>query len=146
MARSQLGRCTRRTRKVAFADGSSTELTIVPTGDPSAPVVLCLPAMGVRSGYYELLADALADQGFTAVLADLRGSGSSSVRAGRRVRGWWAWGIVAAVFLTVGVLRWPMIPVVLAAVPASILLAWRGERLGTRREERPGTSGEARGG
>jgi predicted alpha/beta hydrolase len=71
--------------EVAFADGSSTELTIVRTGDSSAPVVLCLPAMGVRSGYYELLADALADEGFTAVLADLRGSGSSSVRAGRRV-------------------------------------------------------------
>lgn len=71
--------------QVPFADGSSTELTVVRADDPSAPVVLCLPAMGVRAGYYELLADALADEGFSAVLADLRGSGTSSVRAGRRV-------------------------------------------------------------
>ncbi|GIG21119.1 hypothetical protein Cch01nite_18430 [Cellulomonas chitinilytica] len=71
--------------EVVFADGSTTELTVFPSGGPSDPVVLCLPAMGVRAGYYELLADVLAEAGFNAVLADLRGTGGSSVRAGRRV-------------------------------------------------------------
>ncbi|WP_131737924.1 alpha/beta hydrolase family protein [Actinomadura roseirufa] len=70
---------------LSFADGSATELTIVRADDPSAPVVLCLPAMGVRSSYYEVLADVLAESGFHAVLADLRGGGESSVRASRRV-------------------------------------------------------------
>lgn len=74
---------------VSFDDGSSTQLGILPatgtTGNDIAPVVLCLPAMGVTSGYYERLADALTDKGFHAVLLDLRGSGSSSVRASRRV-------------------------------------------------------------
>jgi predicted alpha/beta hydrolase len=41
--------------------------------------------MGVKSSYYEVLADVLAESGFHAVLADLRGSGASSVRASRRV-------------------------------------------------------------
>jgi len=71
--------------KVTFPDGHSTELTLFPSGDPSDPVVLCLPAMGVRSGYYELLADSLVEARMNAVLVDLRGSGSSSVRPGRRV-------------------------------------------------------------
>jgi predicted alpha/beta hydrolase len=71
--------------KVAFPDGHSTEITLLRSGAPSDPVVLCLPAMGVRSGYYELLGDSLVEAGVNAVLVDLRGSGSSSVRPGRRV-------------------------------------------------------------
>jgi predicted alpha/beta hydrolase len=71
--------------RVAFFDGSSTELTVMRADAPAAPVVLCLPAMGVRSGYYEVLGDVLAESGFHAVLADLRGSGTSSVRASRRI-------------------------------------------------------------
>lgn len=71
--------------KVAFTDGSSTDLAVFRTGDPADPVILCLPAMGVKAGYYEVLGDTLAEQGFNTVLADLRGSGGSSVRAARRV-------------------------------------------------------------
>jgi predicted alpha/beta hydrolase len=70
--------------EVAFDDGSSTGLTVVATETADAPVVLCLPAMGVRASYYEILADALAEEGFHAVLADHRGSGESSVRASRK--------------------------------------------------------------
>jgi predicted alpha/beta hydrolase len=69
---------------VSFRDGSFTELTVMPSDDPNAPVVVCLPAMGVSAGYYEVLGDALADAGFHAVLADLRGNGTSSVRASRQ--------------------------------------------------------------
>jgi predicted alpha/beta hydrolase len=62
-----------------------TELTLFRTGDPTDPVVVFLPAMGVDARYYEVLADTLAEYGFNTVLADLRGNGHSSVRASRRV-------------------------------------------------------------
>jgi len=70
---------------VAFDDGSSTELTVMLSTEPDAPVVVCLPAMGVPAVYYEMLGDTLADAGFHAVLADLRGNGASSVRPSRRL-------------------------------------------------------------
>jgi predicted alpha/beta hydrolase len=70
---------------VSFADGSSTKLKIFRGLDDNAPVILCLPAMGVTGGYYEILADAFADHGSTVVLADFRGSGESSVRPNRRM-------------------------------------------------------------
>lgn len=72
-------------KKVVFRDGSSTELRLFRASAPGAPAVLCLPAMGVRASYYEMLGDTLAEQGFHTALADLRGNGTSSVRASRRV-------------------------------------------------------------
>src|SRR3954466_12458841 len=74
-----------RELNVTFRDGSSTKLQIFATTEADAEVILCLPAMGVTSSYYEILADVLTDNGFTTVLADLRGSGQSSVRANRSV-------------------------------------------------------------
>jgi chromate transporter len=53
------------------------------------------------------------------------------VRAARRVeRRWTALAMLAAIFLGVGVLRWPMVWVVLAATPLSVALAWRQGRGG----------------
>ncbi|MGH9380613.1 MAG: alpha/beta fold hydrolase [Thermoanaerobaculia bacterium] len=72
-------------KKVYFRDGSSTELCLFRANAPDAPVVLCLPAMGVRASYYEVFGDTLAEQGFHTALADLRGHGTSSVRPSRRV-------------------------------------------------------------
>ncbi|MCO6415758.1 chromate transporter [Siccirubricoccus sp. KC 17139] len=57
-------------------------------------------------------------------VAGLANSLSVAARAGRRLRGVRAWGIVALVFVAVGLLRWPMIPVVLVAIPLSIALSW----------------------
>jgi predicted alpha/beta hydrolase len=74
-----------RRETISFSDGSSTTISVFPANDPSAPVVLCLPAMGVRANYYEILGDTLVDLGFNVALADLRGAGDSSVRASRRV-------------------------------------------------------------
>ncbi|GAA3816409.1 alpha/beta fold hydrolase [Sphaerisporangium flaviroseum] len=68
---------------VAFSDGGSTGLVVFRGGEADAPVVLCLPAMGVRAGYYAAVGAELAERGFTAVLADLRGNGGSSVRPSR---------------------------------------------------------------
>jgi chromate transporter len=48
--------------------------------------------------------------------------------AARRVRGAELWGAAAATFLAVGVLRLPVIPVVLVLAPIGVGLAWRGGR------------------
>ncbi|APU44709.1 hypothetical protein UK14_20650 [Streptomyces sp. NRRL F-4428] len=55
-------------------------------GDPSAPVLVCMPAMGTRAAAYTPLADALAEAGFQVAVGELRGQGTSSVRVGRGVR------------------------------------------------------------
>ena len=54
---------------------------------PTAPVCLCLPAMGASASYYRPFAQALARAlAGTVVLADLRGQGESEVRASRGAR------------------------------------------------------------
>lgn len=77
---------TDSTLHVEDGDGASSELTVfrAPRADAKAPVLVCLPAMGVAASYYAPLAEALRGQGCHAVTADLRGIGSSSVRASRR--------------------------------------------------------------
>lgn len=50
---------------------------------PDAPVVVCLPALGIDAGYYTPLAQALASGGAHAVLADFPGRGASPLHASR---------------------------------------------------------------
>lgn len=57
--------------------------------------------------------------------AGLANSLTVGLRTARRMRRAWPWAIAVATFLSVGVLRWPMIPVVLVLVPLSVALAWR---------------------
>ncbi len=50
------------------------------------------------------------------------------LRTARRMRGA-ASGVVAGIiFVTVGVLRWPMLPMALTLGPLSVWLAWHGAR------------------
>jgi chromate transporter len=60
--------------------------------------------------------------------AGLANSCAVGALAARRLRGVGLWGVAAATFVAVGVLRWPMIPVVLALAPVGIGLAWREAR------------------
>ncbi|MBK1657668.1 chromate transporter [Paracraurococcus ruber] len=60
--------------------------------------------------------------------AGLANSLTVGLRTARRMRGWWPWAVAVLTFLAIGVLRLPMIPVVLVLVPASIALAWRAGR------------------
>jgi predicted alpha/beta hydrolase len=69
---------------IAFDDGATVIVSVFPADDARATVVV-LPALGVPAAYYEPLALALAARGLTAVTADLRGLGESSVRARRGV-------------------------------------------------------------
>lgn len=57
--------------------------------------------------------------------AGLANSLTVGLRAARRMQGLWPWAVAAVTFVAVGVLRLPMIPVVLVVIPASVALAWR---------------------
>ncbi|MFF8263728.1 alpha/beta fold hydrolase [Streptomyces virginiae] len=75
------------TETVRAGDGATAEVRLHRTpDDPSAPVLVCMPAMGTRAAAYAPLADALAGAGFQVAVGELRGQGTSSVRAGRGVR------------------------------------------------------------
>jgi predicted alpha/beta hydrolase len=65
------------------SDGVRASFRLFPTADPDAPVVICLPAMGVRGRYYSDFACLLSKSGFHVLTSDLRGIDSSSVRASR---------------------------------------------------------------
>lgn len=67
------------------ADGHCSELRIFRCGNEHAPVVMIFPAMGVAARNYDQLATALSKNGFTAVTAELRGLGSSSIRAAKNI-------------------------------------------------------------
>ncbi|MBX6745773.1 MAG: chromate transporter, partial [Acetobacteraceae bacterium] len=56
--------------------------------------------------------------------AGLANSNVVGIRTARRMRGIGPWAVAGGTFLAVGILRWPMIPVVLALAPVSIGLAW----------------------
>lgn len=76
-----------RQETVRAADGATSQLRLYRRNDdPSAPVLVCMPAMGTRAAYYAPLADALFDAGFQVAVGELRGQGTSSVRAQRRAR------------------------------------------------------------
>lgn len=70
------------TLKVIAADGHAFDLTLYPAVQ-RAPLLLIGPAMGTPSRIYAPLAEAFAGQGLNAAVIELRGIGSSSLRAGR---------------------------------------------------------------
>lgn len=65
-------------------DGASASFRLFPTEDRNAPVVICIPGMGVRGRYYTDFARMLSGRGFHVLTSDLRGIDSSSVRASRQ--------------------------------------------------------------
>ncbi|MDJ0720896.1 MAG: alpha/beta fold hydrolase [Desulfobacterales bacterium] len=67
---------------IQMADGTRSALTAFRT-QATAPVIVCMPAMGVRAAFYEPLARNLCRNGLNAVTADLRGLGANSVKVGR---------------------------------------------------------------
>jgi len=65
------------------SDSVRANLQVYRADDPTAAVVICLPAMGVRGSFYADFAQRLRKAGFHVAVADLRGIDSSSVRASR---------------------------------------------------------------
>lgn len=70
------------TLKVTAVDGHAFDLTLYPAAQ-NAPLLLIGPAMGTPARIYAPLAEAFAAQGLNAAVIELRGIGSSSLRAGR---------------------------------------------------------------
>jgi predicted alpha/beta hydrolase len=70
---------------VERADGTHSRILVQRTERVAAPVVLCMPAMGVDAGYYLKLLDSFADYGVHAAVTDLRGKGECSVRPRRGI-------------------------------------------------------------
>jgi predicted alpha/beta hydrolase len=69
---------------VTTADKHNFALRWTPAESAGQPrVILICPALGVRASYYDGVALALARSGVTAVVMELRGQGTSSLRAGR---------------------------------------------------------------
>jgi chromate transporter len=85
--------------------------------------ILLLAVLYERFGAFGLVKVALAG----VAAAGIGLTCSMGVRAARRMKGIAPFVVAGVVFLAVGVLKWPMLPVVLAIVPASIALAWRTE-------------------
>ena len=69
---------------VRASDGTTFRLFTERQALPRAPVVLCVPAMGVPAGCYKSTLAAFARASLNAAVFDLRGTGESSVRATTR--------------------------------------------------------------
>ena len=89
-------------------------------------LILVLAAMQARLSGSAAMAAALGG----VAAAGLANSVAVGALAARRLRGLGLWGVAAATFVAVGVLRLPMIPVVLVLAPVGIGIAWREGRAG----------------
>ena len=69
---------------IQFRDGSHNKATVFSCGKEDALTIICLPAMGVRAKYYELLAINLNKAGYNVITLGWRGMGHSDVRASRK--------------------------------------------------------------
>ncbi len=69
---------------ITTADHVYSKITIFGhKNDSSLPVMICMPAMGVLSKYYEPLAIEMQKKGWIAITTDLRGNGHSSVKVSK---------------------------------------------------------------
>lgn len=64
---------------------ASVKITVYSVNNTNSPILLILPAMGVKAAYYKPLIKQLNEKGLTAISADLRGLGLSSVRPSSKV-------------------------------------------------------------
>ncbi|MCA9534856.1 MAG: alpha/beta fold hydrolase [Polyangiales bacterium] len=74
--------------------GGRQDETLHLAASPEAPLVLVLPALGLRAAYYAPLVSALVREGLHAAAIDVPGHGASPVRAARGVD--WGYPEVAA--------------------------------------------------
>ncbi len=73
------------TQRVELATGVGTEIKFWRHDRSAAPAILLLPALGIPAGAYRRVAEALHRGGCHVLAIDLRGVGSSSVRASSKV-------------------------------------------------------------
>ncbi|NNC99940.1 MAG: alpha/beta fold hydrolase [Gammaproteobacteria bacterium] len=83
MPDSRAGKVGIETLLIESAEGASSEIRVVGEPENASAVIVCFPAMGVKAEKYDVLASSLHRAGLAVVIAELRGHGSSSVRASR---------------------------------------------------------------
>lgn len=71
--------------RIKSKDGVLSRITVFRNPLNHAPVVVIMPAMGVKASFYAPLAHLLVKQELNVVTADLRGHGESAIRPGRHV-------------------------------------------------------------
>jgi len=71
--------------RIASADGAESEATVYSVLEAPKAVLVFMPAMGAAARFYEPLAESLVRPDLAVVVGELRGIGSSSVRARRGV-------------------------------------------------------------
>jgi len=82
-----MSEATEYAQEFVDVEGGRLGLHVYPEPDaPGAPVVVIWPAMGVRARYYRPLAAALRAKGLAVVVADLRGTGTSTPAPSRQSR------------------------------------------------------------
>lgn len=67
------------------SDGSGNALQLYIHDQQEAPVILIMPALGMRAAHYTGFAAALSQKGYHTAIVDLRGKGLSDVRPSRQV-------------------------------------------------------------
>jgi predicted alpha/beta hydrolase len=72
-------------RAIDIEGGHGSAGWLLPAADPAAPLALLVPALGVAARSYRRFGDALQARGISIACADLRGVGSSPLRAARGV-------------------------------------------------------------
>jgi len=98
-------------------------------GAAAAALGILGPPLLIILGLAVLYARFAATPGLGFVLAGVAAAGLANqlitgLKTASRMRGLWPWAIAAAAFIAVGLLRWPMIPVVLVLLPASLGCAY----------------------
>lgn len=70
---------------VQAPDGPTSKLLLARSATGRGPLVLMIPALGMEAGYYDRFARQLAERGIHAAAMELRGNGTSSLRASHEV-------------------------------------------------------------
>jgi chromate transporter len=91
------------------------------------PMLVVLSMLGLYRHFQDVAAVRHALTGMTAVAAGL--VMSTAVRlAQSQSRTWRALLVGAAAFVSIGLLRWPLVPVMVLLVPLALVLEWRAGR------------------
>lgn len=106
--------------QVRAADGHQFSLRLFTATAPRAVFIIC-PAMGVMASYYDRFAEALVAAGISAAITDLRGQGTSSLRAAREVN----WG-----YATMVEQDWPALTAAVQSQWPGLLLYFLGHSQG----------------
>jgi len=70
---------------VELSDQATVQINITASKSTARPIILILPAMGVKAKYYTSFVEKLAAANFTVITNDLRGLGTSSLRPSSKV-------------------------------------------------------------